>query len=144
MTGAMEILEPLLVGTGREPVGTTVIGTVAGDLHDIGKNLVAMMFKGAGFKVVDLGINVSARAFVDAAKENGAKIIALSSLLSTTMQNMKDTVALLEDEGLRDSVKVLVGGAPVTPEFVDAIGADGTAPDANSAVRAARTALGFT
>jgi len=143
MTGAMEILQPLLVGTGREPVGRIVIGTVKGDLHDIGKNLVAMMFKGAGFEVEDLGTNVAPEQFVQAAKTSGAQVVGLSALLSTTMQNMRETVSLLEGEGIRDSVKVLVGGAPVTRDFAESIGADGHAPDANSAVRAAKSLLGI-
>jgi 5-methyltetrahydrofolate--homocysteine methyltransferase len=143
MTGAMEILQPLLVGTGHKPVGRIVIGTVQGDLHDIGKNLVAMMFKGAGFEVEDLGTNVAPEQFVQAAKETGADVVGLSALLSTTMQNMKETVSLLESEGVRDSVKVLVGGAPVTHDFAETIGADGHAPDANSAVRTAKTLLGI-
>jgi 5-methyltetrahydrofolate--homocysteine methyltransferase len=143
MTGAMEILKPLLVGTGHQPVGRIVIGTVQGDLHDIGKNLVAMMFKGAGFEVEDLGTNVAPERFAQAAKESGAQVVGLSALLSTTMQNMRDTVASLESEGIRGSVKVLVGGAPVTREFAEEIGADGHAPDANSAVRTAKALLGI-
>jgi 5-methyltetrahydrofolate--homocysteine methyltransferase len=143
MTGAMEILQPLLVGTGHQPVGRIVIGTVQGDLHDIGKNLVAMMFRGAGFEVEDLGTDVAPERFVESAGESGAQLIGMSALLSTTMQNMKDTVTLLESRGLRNTVKVLVGGAPVTQEFADSIGADGNAPDANSAVRTAKTMLGI-
>jgi len=143
MTGAMEILQPLLEGTGHQPVGRIVIGTVKGDLHDIGKNLVAMMFKGAGFEVHDLGTDVPGGRFVTAAKELGADVVGMSALLSTTMQNMQETVSLLEEEGLRASVKVLVGGAPVTREFAEKIGADGQAPDANSAVRTAKALLGI-
>jgi 5-methyltetrahydrofolate--homocysteine methyltransferase len=137
MKEAMTLLEPLLVAAGFKPKFTCVIGTVQGDLHDIGKNLVAMMFKGANFGVVDLSTNVPAEKFVAAAKEHNAKVIGLSALLTTTMPAMKTTVAAVRAAGLGD-VKVLIGGAPVTQEFAQQIGADGYAPDAASAVDVAK------
>jgi 5-methyltetrahydrofolate--homocysteine methyltransferase len=130
---AMAILEPLLVKAGIKPKYTAVIGTVQGDLHDIGKNLVAMMWKGANFAVVDLGTNVPPAKFVAAAKDNGAHVVGLSALLTTTMPSMKDTVQAIKQAGL-NGVKVVIGGAPVTQEFANEIGADGYAPDAASAV----------
>jgi len=133
MAGAMDILEPKLVETGVEPRGKVVIGTVKQDLHDIGKNLVAMMLKGGGFKVTDLGVDVDPEKFVEAAKDGGAQIVALSALLTTTMPNMKAVVDALQAAGLAD-VKVIIGGAPVTQAFADEIGAAGYAPDAGSAV----------
>ncbi len=108
------------------------IGTVKGDLHDIGKNLVSMMLEGAGFKIVDLGIDVSPEKFINAVQNDGANIIAMSALLTTTMSGMKSTIAALEQAGLRDKVKVMIGGAPVTQNFANEIGADGYAPDAAS------------
>ena len=133
MKEAMGLIEPLLVKAGIKPKWTAVIGTVQGDLHDIGKNLVAMMWKGANFGVVDLGTNVSSEKFVAAAKAHNAQVIGLSALLTTTMPAMKDTVKAVRDAGLKN-VKVLIGGAPITQEFADQIGADGFAPDAASAV----------
>jgi len=133
MNKAMEILEPKLVAAGVKPKGKIVIGTVKGDLHDIGKNLVAMMFKGAGFEVIDLGIDVPPEKFVATAKEKKAALIGLSALLTTTMPAMKDVCAKVKSEGL-DSIKVLIGGAPVTQAYADEIGAHGYAPDAASAV----------
>ena len=133
MAGAMEVLEPKLVETGVEPRGKVVIGTVKQDLHDIGKNLVAMMLKGGGFKVVDLGVDVDPEKFVEAAKAEGAQVIALSALLTTTMPNMKAVIDALTEAGLGD-VKVMIGGAPVTQAYADEIGAAGYAPDAGSAV----------
>ena len=133
MKEAMALLEPLLVEAGITPKYTAVIGTVQGDLHDIGKNLVAMMLKGANVGVVDLGSNVTAEKFVEAAKENNADIIGLSALLTTTMPAMKETVAAIKAAGL-DNAKIIIGGAPITQEFSDEIGADGYAPDAASAV----------
>jgi 5-methyltetrahydrofolate--homocysteine methyltransferase len=127
----------MLVEAGFKPKFTVVIGTVQGDLHDIGKNLVAMMFKGANFGVVDLGTNVSPEKFVQAVREHDAKIVGLSALLTTTMPAMRGTVQALRDAGLND-VKVIIGGAPVTDEFAREIGADGFAPDAASAVDAVR------
>jgi len=140
MKEAMAILEPELVKAGYKPVATAVIGTVQGDLHDIGKNLVAMMWKGANFNVVDLGTNVAPDKFIAAAKENNAQIIGLSALLTTTMPAMKQTVESVRSEGL-DGVKVLIGGAPITDDFAKEIGADGFAPDAASAVDKARELL---
>src|SRR5512133_2960439 len=132
MKESMAILEPLLVKAGIKPKYTCVIGTVQGDLHDIGKNLVAMMLKGANLGVVDLGTNVSPEKFVEAAKSNNADVIALSALLTTTMPSMKQTVQAAKESGLR--TKVIIGGAPVTQQFCDEIGADGYSPDAASAV----------
>jgi len=133
MKEAMAILEPHLVKAGIQPKYRVVIGTVQGDLHDIGKNLVAMMWKGANFGVIDLGTNVPPDKFVAAAREHDAHIIGLSALLTTTMPAMKETVAKVRAAGL-DKVKVMVGGAPITREFADEIGADGFAPDAATAV----------
>lgn len=133
MNGAMDILEPKLVETGVEPRGKVVIGTVKQDLHDIGKNLVAMMLKGGGFKVIDLGVDVEPEKFVEAAEGEQAQVVALSALLTTTMPNMKAVVDALQEAGL-NGVKVMIGGAPVTQAFADEIGAAGYAPDAGSAV----------
>jgi 5-methyltetrahydrofolate--homocysteine methyltransferase len=132
MKEAMVVLEPLLVKAGIRPAFTAVIGTVQGDLHDIGKNLVAMMWKGANIEVVDLKTNVPAEQFVAAVKAHGAKIVGLSALLTTTMPAMKQTVAAVKQAGL--GVKVVIGGAPITHEFAQEIGADGFAADAASAV----------
>jgi 5-methyltetrahydrofolate--homocysteine methyltransferase len=140
MKEAMAVLEPVLVRAGIEPEFTAVIGTVKGDLHDIGKNLVGMMWKGANIRVVDLGTNVAAETFVAAAKEHGADLVGISALLTTTMGGMRDVVAALRTADL-SSVKVIVGGAPLTPEFATQIGADGYAPDAASAVDVAQGLL---
>ncbi len=140
MKEAMAMLEPLLIKAGVRPKFTAVIGTVQGDLHDIGKNLVAMMWKGANFGVVDLGTNVSPEKFVAAAKEHGAQLIGLSALLTTTMPSMKTTVDAVRAAGLK-KVKVLIGGAPITTEYAKEIGADGYAPDAASAVDVAKQVL---
>ena len=137
MKEALAILEPILAEAGIEPEHTAVIGTVEGDLHDIGKNLVAMMWKGANFEVHDLGTNVSADRFAEAAREHNADVIGLSALLTTTMPNMKDAVEAVRGAGL-DQCKIVIGGAPITQEFADEIGADGYAPDAASAVDKAR------
>ena len=136
MQTSMVLLEPLLVDSGIQPEFTVVIGTVDGDLHDIGKNLVAMMLKGANFKIVDLGTNVPADAVVEAAETHQAQLIGLSALLTTTMPAMRETVAKIRAKGL--PVKIMVGGAPITQHFADEIGADGFAPDAASAVDLAR------
>lgn len=133
MKECMGLLEPLLAAAGIKPKYTAVIGTVQGDLHDIGKNLVAMMLKGANFGIVDLGTNVPPEKFVVAAKEHNAKLICLSALLTTTMPAMQSTVRAIREAGLADA-KVMVGGAPVTQEYCDEIGADGYSPDAASAV----------
>ena len=136
MKEGMAILEPVLVKAGITPAFTAVIGTVQGDLHDIGKNLVAMMWKGANFGVVDLGTNVTAEKFVEAVKTHKAKIVGLSALLTTTMPAMKQTVDALRASGL--DIKIIIGGAPITAEFAREIGADGFSPDAASAVDLAR------
>lgn len=141
MHGAMEILKPLLASSGVEPIGKVAIGTVKGDLHDIGKNLVVMMLEGAGFEVMDLGIDVPAEKFVDAVKQ-GAQIVAMSALLTTTMTAMKTTIDALKEAGVRDQAKVLIGGAPVTQNFADEIGADGYARDAASGADKAKELLG--
>ncbi len=140
MQGGMELLKPLLVAEDVDPVGRVVLGTVKGDLHDIGKNLVGMMLEGAGFEVTDLGTDVEADAFVEAVKSSGAQILGMSALLTTTMSNMPSTIEALKQAGLRDSVKVMVGGAPVTQSYAQQIGADGYAPDAS---QAAKLALGY-
>jgi 5-methyltetrahydrofolate--homocysteine methyltransferase len=140
MAGAMEVLEPILIKKGVKPRGQVVIGTVKQDLHDIGKNLVAMMLKGGGFRVTDLGVDVEPQKFVDAAKAEGAQVVALSALLTTTMPNMQAVIDALKKGGVK--VKVMIGGAPVTQEFADKIGASGYAPDAASAVDLARQLIG--
>lgn len=138
MKEAMSLIEPLLTAKGIKPKYTVVIGTVQGDLHDIGKNLVAMMFKGANFGVVDLGTNVPPEKFVAAAREHKADLVGLSALLTTTMPAMKTTVKALRDAGMAD-VRIIIGGAPVTKQYADEIGANGYAPDAASAVDVAQT-----
>ena len=141
MEGCLTILQPLLAAGNVKPAGTFVVGTVKGDLHDIGKNIVAAMMKGAGFEVIDLGVDNDAAKFVKACKDSNANIIGLSALLTTTMKAMKEIVEALKSEGLRDKVKVLIGGAPVTAEFAAGIGADGYAPDAAVAVKKAKELL---
>jgi 5-methyltetrahydrofolate--homocysteine methyltransferase len=143
MQAGMAILKPHLAEGEITSAGKVILGTVAGDLHDIGKNLVGMMMEGAGFEIVDLGTDVSADAFVDAVRENKADIVGMSALLTTTMPSMTATVEALTEAGLRDEIKVLVGGAPVTQAFADEIGADGFAPDASSATRVAKGLLGI-
>lgn len=133
MNAGVEILRPYLISAGVTSKGTAVLGTVKGDLHDIGKNIVKMMLEGKGLTVIDLGVDVSAETFVEKAKENNANVICCSALLTTTMSEMKNVVQLLEKEGLRDKFKVMVGGAPLTQEFCDAIGADYYTVDAASA-----------
>jgi len=125
MKGALELLRPLLVKGGAQPTGRVVVGTVKGDLHDIGKNLVAAMLEGGGFEVMDIGVNVTPDQFVSVVKQKKPHILALSALLTTTMAAMKDTIEALKKAGVRDQVKVLVGGAPITQRFADEIGADG-------------------
>ncbi len=137
MHAGMDILKPALAEEGVQPIGRILLGTVKGDLHDIGKNLVAMMMEGAGFEVVDLGIDVPPEKFVEAAKEGGG-VIAMSALLTTTMTAMKTTLDALEEAGVRDQVKVMIGGAPVTQNYADEIGADGYARDAASAADKAK------
>ena len=141
MKGCLEILKPLMKGDTSISYGKIVIGTVKGDLHDIGKNLVASMFEGSGFEVVNLGIDISADKFVNALKEQNADILVLSALLTTTMSYMKDVIKAVEDAGLRDRVKIMVGGAPVNAEFAREIGADAYTADANEAVIVAKQLL---
>ena len=143
MKGCLEILSPLLKDASSTTLGTVVIGTVQGDLHDIGKNLVASMLEGCGFKVINLGVDVSADKFIDAVKENKADILCLSALLTTTMNYMKNVIDAFEAAGLRDTVKIMVGGAPVSQEFADKIGADGFSMNANGAVLTAKALLGI-
>lgn len=138
MKGALEIIRPLLVEGGAEAVGKVVVGTVRGDLHDIGKNLVAAMLEGGGFEVVDLGVDVAPEKFVESVRETGAEVIAMSALLTTTMPGMKTTIEALKEAGVRDSVKVVIGGAPVTQRYADEIGADGFSDNASAAVRLCR------
>lgn len=130
----IEIVKALLTDADMPSLGKVAIGTVKGDLHDIGKNLVAMMLESAGFTVINLGIDLPAEKFVQAVKEQDAQVVGMSALLTTTMLHMKDTIDLLKEEGLRDKVKVIIGGAPISQNFSDEIGADGFAPDAASAV----------
>ena len=139
MKMAMELLEPKLAEAGVEPIGKAMVGTVQGDLHDIGKNLVVMMLKGAGFQVTDVGVDVSPEAFVEKAKECGAKVVGLSALLTTTMPAMEKTIQTIKESGLE--IKTMIGGAPVTQAYADKIGADGYAPDAASAVDKAKELL---
>lgn len=141
MKAAMELLRPLLVESKVEPLAKAVIGTVRGDLHDIGKNLVSMMMEGSGFEMIDLGVDCSPEKFVEAAKEHNAKFVCMSALLTTTMPAMKDTIEALKEGGIRDKVIVMVGGAPLTQSYADEIGADGYAPDAASAVDKAKELL---
>lgn len=141
MNTGMQILEPILAETGIKGIGKAVIGTVKGDLHDIGKNLVRMMLKGAGIDVVDLGVDVPSKVFVDRAEAEGAQIICISALLTTTMVNMKSIIEELEERGLRDKYIVMVGGAPVTDNFAKQIGADYYTPDAATASQIAKEAL---
>ena len=141
MNAGMAILEPVLVEIGNEPVGKAVVGTVKGDLHDIGKNLVAMMLKGAGLEVIDLGVDVEPESFIAKAEEVGADMIGMSALLTTTMQNMKETIDLLKEKGLRDKYIVMVGGAPINESFAEEIGADFYTADAASAAEVAKAAV---
>jgi methylmalonyl-CoA mutase cobalamin-binding domain/chain len=134
MAGALEVLRPLLAETGAEPIGTVVMGTVKGDVHDIGKNLVNIMFEGAGFQVIDLGVQVAPEKFVEAVTEHQPDIVGFSAFLTTTMPMFKANINALVKAGLRDQVQVMVGGAPVTQEYADVVGADGYAADASAAV----------
>ncbi|MGA9533552.1 MAG: corrinoid protein [Anaerolineales bacterium] len=138
MHESMDILRPLLAETGTKMVGKVVLGTVKGDLHDIGKNLVGMMCEGAGFEVMDLGKDVEPDAFVQAVKDFGPDVVGMSALLTTTMRSMEHTINALQEAGVRDSVKILVGGAPVTGEFAEQIGADGYASNAAAASEMAK------
>jgi 5-methyltetrahydrofolate--homocysteine methyltransferase len=143
MQECMVLMKPHLQDQDINFKGKVVIGTVKGDLHDIGKNLVSMMMEGAGFTIIDLGVDIPADAFVEKVKETGAEILALSALLSTTMPGMKETIEALQNAGLRDKVKVMIGGAPVSAGFDEQIGADSYAPDAGSAVIDAKKILGL-
>ena len=138
MKGSLDILKPLMKGDASTTLGKVVIGTVKGDLHDIGKNLVASMLEGCGFEVINLGVDVPSDKFIAAIKENNADILCLSALLTTTMNYMKDVIEALKADGLRDQVKVMVGGAPVTAMFAEQVGADGYSEDASEAVAVAR------
>lgn len=141
MNAGITILEPKLAEVGNKAVGKVLIGTVKGDLHDIGKNLVSMMLKGAGFEIVDLGIDVDAETFVNKAEEIGADFICMSALLTTTMNNMKDIIDILNERGIRDKYIVMVGGAPLNETFAKQIGADYYAADASSAAEIAKKAI---
>jgi 5-methyltetrahydrofolate--homocysteine methyltransferase len=143
MKAAMELIRPLLAARGTEPVGRVVIGTVFGDRHDIGKNLVGAMLEGGGFVVRDLGVNVPPDRFLAALNETGAPVLAMSSLLTTTMGSMKDTIEALKRAGMRERIKVLVGGAAITPQFAQQIGADGYGSNAVDAVAVTRRVLGL-
>lgn len=142
MAAGIELVKPLIADKDMPNKGTIVLGTVKGDLHDIGKNLVGMMLESGGFKVINLGIDIAADKFVEAVKEHNPQIVAMSALLTTTMLAMKDTIELLKEEGLKDQVKCIIGGAPISQDFADEIGADGFAPDAASAVELCKNLLG--
>jgi 5-methyltetrahydrofolate--homocysteine methyltransferase len=142
MKAGMNILRPLLAESGAPSAGKYLIGTVQGDLHDIGKNLVRMMLEGAGFEAIDLGVDIKPAAFVEAVREHQPHVVGLSALLTTTMGRMKTIIEALEEAGLRSSVKIMIGGAPVTAAFAEEIGADGYAPDAATAVDVARSLVG--
>ncbi len=143
MKAGMAHLEPILSASGIEPLGTVIMGTVKGDLHDIGKNLCIMMLRGAGFTVHDLGVDTKPQEFIDAVYEHDARVVGMSALLTTTMPNMGRTIQAFEDEGLRDSVRMMVGGAPVNQEFADDMGADGYGKDAIACVEKAKELLGI-
>jgi 5-methyltetrahydrofolate--homocysteine methyltransferase len=142
MQGSMAILRPLIAETGVKPIGTFVMGTVKGDIHDIGKNLCNTMLEGAGFVVVDLGVNVAPETFVAAIKEHKPQAVGMSAFLTTTMPMFKTNIEVITAAGLRDQVKILVGGAPVTQEYCEVVGADGYAPDANATVRLTKQLIG--
>ncbi|MBP1654735.1 MAG: cobalamin B12-binding domain protein [Bacteroidetes bacterium] len=138
MKGSLELLRPLLAARGAEPAGRVAIGTVKGDLHDIGKNLVAAMLEGAGYEIIDLGVDVPPDRFISAVKEKRADLIAMSALLTTTMTSMKTTIDAINAAGIRSQVRIMIGGAPVTQRYADEIGADGYSSNANGAVALAR------
>lgn len=142
MKAGMVHIDPILSASGIEPIGTVVMGTVKGDLHDIGKNLCIMMLRGSGFTVHDLGVDTKPEEFMDAVTEHGADVLGMSALLTTTMPNMGRTIQAFEDEGMREDVKIMVGGAPVTQEFAEDMGADGYGKDAISCVDMAKELLG--
>lgn len=142
MQAGLAVLKPHLVASGIDPIGKVVIGTVQGDMHDIGKNLVTMMMEGAGFEVIDLGVDVKPQTFIESVQANTPQVVAMSALLTTTMPKMKMTIDAMRDAGVLSTVKVMVGGAPVTAEFAQQIGADGFAPDASQAATLAKSFLG--
>ncbi len=142
MKASLDLIRPLLVARGDQPAGRVAIGTVKGDLHDIGKNLVASLLEGGGFEVIDLGVNVAPEKFIETIKEKQANIVAMSALLTTTMPSMKVTIDALKQAGVRDQVKVLIGGAPITQKYADEIGADGYSENAVGAVALAKKAVG--
>ncbi len=141
MKGSLELINPILASRGDKPAGRVVIGTVKGDLHDIGKNLVASMLEGAGFEIIDLGVDVSPETFVNSIKEKQPTFLALSALLTTTMPSMKHTIDALKEAGIRDNVKVLIGGAPVSSRYAEEIGADGYSDSASGAVGLVRSLM---
>jgi len=143
MSGAMQILQPLIAASGAEPLGVFVMGTVKGDIHDIGKNLCNVMLEGAGFQVIDLGVNVAPEVFIEAIKEHQPDAVGMSAFLTTTMPMFIKNIEAINEAGLRDQVKILVGGAPVTQDYCNEVGADGFAPDANSCVRVTKQLLGI-
>jgi 5-methyltetrahydrofolate--homocysteine methyltransferase len=143
MNICLEVLEPLMKRSGVSNIGKFLIGTVEGDLHDVGKNMVAMMMKGAGFEVIDLGINVSPEKFIEVIRKENPKIMGMSSLLTTTMPKMVTTIEAIKNAGLRNQIKIMVGGAPVSQVFADEIGADGYAPDSAQGVAKARELIGI-
>jgi 5-methyltetrahydrofolate--homocysteine methyltransferase len=142
MQGGLAVLKPHLVDSNIKPIGKVVMGTVKGDLHDIGKNLVGMMLEGAAFEIIDLGSDVNPEKFVEGIRSSGANIVCMSALLTTTMPNMKVTIDAIKAANLRDKVKIMVGGAPLTDKYASEIGADGFAPDANRAVNVAKRLVG--
>lgn len=141
MSGSLEILKPLLTPDEAKSAGKIIIGTVKGDLHDIGKNLVAMMLESAGFEIVNLGVDIAPERFVEETKKHEVQVVALSALLTTTMPQMQKTIDALKESGLKDQIKIIVGGAPVTEKFAKEIGADGYAPDAGSANKLVKSLL---
>jgi len=143
MQAVMDLIRPLIVDAGVEKLGTFLIGTVAGDIHDVGKKLVIVMLEGAGFEVIDLGINVPADTFVAAIRRHHPHVVGLSAFLTTTLPELANTIAAIEEAGLRDQLKILIGGAPVTQLTVDQVGADGFAPDASAAVRLTKAVMGI-
>jgi methanogenic corrinoid protein MtbC1 len=143
MQKAMTILRPLIVAAGVETIGRFVMGTVAGDIHDVGKNLCDVMLEGAGFEVIDLGINVPGQAFVDAIRAHRPDVVGMSAFLTTTALEFARNIELIQEAGLRDQVKILIGGAPVDQALVDSVGADGWAPDASAAVRVTKMVMGI-
>ncbi|HLV35596.1 MAG TPA: corrinoid protein, partial [Spirillospora sp.] len=144
MKTGLALLKPHLIGSDIRPAGKVAIATVQGDLHDIGKNLVSLMLEGAGFEIIDLGVNAEPEKFVEAVQQHQVDVVAMSALLTTTMTRMKDTIQALEAAGVRQQVKVIIGGAPITQAFADEIGADGYAPDASQAVTLTRQLLAVT